>query len=136
MKQKKFVSKSNTPIQRFWEFMALQIDFNDLIRTTLDESSGNVGYIGLSPDGSRYHVVVPVDKQIARGIKAGNQVSEGAPFGGYKNWHYFYCSGYSRPSRYNDKEINNNRRKQAEKNAQSLVIFAAERHIEVKITPS
>ena len=53
--------------------MPLSIDFTDIVRATLDEDSGNEGYIGLSPDGRRYHVVVPVDRQIARGIKAGNR---------------------------------------------------------------
>ena len=113
--------------------MALPINFDELIRATLDDSSGNVGYIGLSPDGSRYHVVVPVDGQIARGIKAGNQVPEGVPFGGYKNWHYFNCSGYCRPSRYDEKEITEVRKRQAKANAQSLIAWAAERDIEVKI---
>jgi hypothetical protein len=113
--------------------MSLQIDFYDLIRATLDESSGNVGYIGLSPDGSRYHVVVPVDGQIARGLKAGNQVLGGAPFGGYKDWHYFYCQSYSRPTRYDEKEINKVRRTQAFANAQALIAWAAERAIEVII---
>jgi hypothetical protein len=111
--------------------MALPIDVNDLVRATLDESSGNVGYIGLSPDGSRYHVVVPVDGQIARGIKAGNQVLEGAPFGGYKNWHYFYCPGYCSPSRYDEKKINEVRRTKAFANGQALIAWAVEWGIEV-----
>lgn len=116
--------------------MILEIDFNDLIRATLDENSGNAGYIGLSPDGNRYHVVVPVDLQIARGIKAGNQVLDGAPFGGYKNWHYFYCSGYTRPSRYDETELNKIRQKQAAANAQRLIHWAAGLNIEVKIFPT
>jgi hypothetical protein len=113
--------------------MALAIPFNDIIRATLDENSGNAGYIGLSPDGSRYHVVVPVDRQIARGIKAGNPVLEGAPFGGYRNWHYFYCSGYTRPARYDETEINKMRRGQAAVNARRLIHWAAELNIEVEV---
>jgi hypothetical protein len=119
--------------QTIQQNMALQIDLNDLIRATLDEGSGNAGYIGLSPDGNRYHVVVPVDGQIARGIKAGNQVLEGAPFGGYKNWYYFYCTGYGRPSRHDEKIINEIRKRQAAANAESLIAWAAELHIEVVI---
>jgi hypothetical protein len=115
--------------------MTLAIAFDDIIRATLDENSGNTGYIGLSPDGNQYHVVVPVDHQIARGIKAGNQVLEGAPFGGYKNWHYFYCSGYTRPARYDEIEMNKIRREQAAVNARRLIHWAATLDIEVKVIP-
>ena len=113
--------------------MALVINLDDLIRATLDECSGNAGYIGLSPDGSRYHVVVPVDLQIARGIKAGNQVQHGPPFGGYKGWHYFYCPGYIRTAGYDEVEIKKARREQALSNARQLVIWAAELKIEVTV---
>ena len=78
--------------------MSLLIDFNDIFRATLDEDCGNEGYIGIAPDGGRYHVVVPVDRQIARGIKAGNRPQDGTPFGGYKDWRYFGCPGYKRPA--------------------------------------
>jgi hypothetical protein len=118
------------------EQWALEIDFSDLLRATLDEHSGNAGYIGLAPDGSRYHVVVPVDRQIARGLKAGNPVPEGAPFGGYKNWHYFYCSGYTGPVRYDEAEILKARREQALVNARRLITWAAGLKINVKIIPT
>jgi hypothetical protein len=114
----------------------LQIHFNDLVRATLDEDSGNVGYLGLSPDGLRYHVVVPVDRQIARGIKAGNPVPEGPPFGGYKNWYYFCCPGYRRPDRYEVKAIEKIRKEQALANARALMAWAAGLAITVEISPS
>lgn len=116
--------------------MTLLIDFNDIIRATLDEDCGNEGYIGLSPDGGRYHVVVPVDRQIARGIKAGNRPQDGTPFGGYKNWHYFCCLGYKRPARYNEAEIQKVRKKQAGTNAQHLKAWAAGMQIGVEIKAS
>jgi len=55
---------------------------------------GNEGYIGIAPDGSQYHVVVPVDRQIARGLKFWFPPDDGTPFGGYKDWHYFACLPY------------------------------------------
>ena len=69
----------------------LRIRFSDLWRTTLDEACGNVGFIGISADGREYHVVVPVDMQIARGVKGGNRPTDGTPFGGYRGWRYFRC---------------------------------------------
>ena len=71
--------------------MKLVMKRSDVLRATLADDCGNVGFIGLAPDGSAYHVVVPVDLQLARGIKAGNQPTDGTPFGGYKGWNYFEC---------------------------------------------
>ena len=69
----------------------LRIKFSDLYRATLPARSGNEGWIGVSPDGDAFHVVVPVDTQIARGVMACNRPSDGTPFGGYANWLYFRC---------------------------------------------
>jgi hypothetical protein len=115
--------------------MPLPIDFNDIIRATLDEDCGNEGYIGIAPDGSRYHVVVPVDRQIARGIKAGNCPQDGTPFGGYKDWAYFCCLGYKRSAVYIEAEIQKIRMKQAGINALLFKAWAAERQIIVEIGP-
>jgi hypothetical protein len=112
--------------------MALPIDFNDVIRATLDDDCGNRGYIGIAPDGCCYHVVVPVDRQIARGIKAGIRPQDGTPFGGYKDWRYFCCPGYQRPTVYNEAEIQKARMKQAGINARLLKAWAAERQITVE----
>jgi hypothetical protein len=70
------------------------IAFNDVRRATLPVRSGNVGWIGVSPDGTDYHVVVPVDIQIARGVMACNRPDDGTPFGGYSGWLYFECAPY------------------------------------------
>lgn len=67
------------------------IPASDFWRATQAENCGNVGFIGLAPDGSAHHVVVPVDIQIARGVKACNRPTDGTPFGGYREWHYFEC---------------------------------------------
>jgi hypothetical protein len=113
--------------------MVLKIDFNDILRATLDEACGNEGYIGISPDGSRYHVVVPVDRQIARGVKAGNRPLDGTPFGGYKEWHYFCCGTFPLPERYAPESVPAGRRRQAEENALILKSWAAGLKLEVEI---
>ncbi len=74
--------------------MAMRIDFQDVIRATLPVGSGNEGWIGVSPSGDDYHVVVPVDVQIAKGVMACNLPTDGTPFGGYSGWLYFRCPPY------------------------------------------
>jgi hypothetical protein len=113
--------------------MPLLIDFNDIVRATLDAECGNEGYIGISPDGDRYHVVVPVDRQIARGVKAGNNPAGPTPFGGYTDWQYFACLTYNRPSRYDQAEILRARQSQAKVNAQFLLAWAEQLDISVEV---
>ncbi|MBA4392004.1 MAG: hypothetical protein C0407_00460 [Desulfobacca sp.] len=113
--------------------MTLVIEFKDIIRATLETECGNEGYIGLSPDGQRYHVVVPVDRQIARGLKAGNPPLDETPFGGYKDWPYFCCLGYSRPIRYDETDIRKVRMKQARVNAILLKSWTEQINIPVEV---
>ena len=125
------------PRQRFFlifKIMHLKIDFDDLLRATLDDACGNEGYIGLSPDGRQYHVVVPVDRQIARGVKAGNRPLDGTPFGGYKGWHYFCCGTFLLPEPYSPERVQADRRKQAKENALILKSRAAGLKLEVEVT--
>lgn len=72
----------------------LRIKVKDIGRATLPLRSGNEGWIGVSPKGDNYHVVVPVDTQIARGVMACNRPTDGTPFGGYAGWLYFRCPPY------------------------------------------
>jgi hypothetical protein len=72
----------------------LGIRLSDLFRATLADGCGSEGFIGISPEGSQYHVVVPVDRQMARGLKFWAQPADGTPFGGYVGWHYFVCLTY------------------------------------------
>jgi hypothetical protein len=72
----------------------LGIKKSDVRRATLPLGSGNEGWLGFSPDGNRYHVVVPVDVQIARGVMACNRPNDGTPFGGYTGWLYIRCEPY------------------------------------------
>jgi hypothetical protein len=104
--------------------MILEIDFKDMVRATLSDVCGSVGYLGISPDGLQYHVVVPVDPQIARGIKAGNKPSDATPFGGFTGWHYFCCPGYSLPARIAEADIQQIRQEQARDNIQALKDWA------------
>ena len=106
--------------------MTLTVRNADILRATLPAFCGNTGYLGFAPDGSAYHVVVPVDEQIARGIKAGNRPDDGTPFGGYRQWLYFQCCPY-------ETEISGARKAQASANAAVLTAWAAERNIFVEI---
>lgn len=72
----------------------LAIKLSDLFRATMPDDCGNEGFIGIAADGAQYHVVVPVDRQIARGLKFWVHPEDGTPFGGYKNWNYFCCLTY------------------------------------------
>ena len=106
--------------------MTLKVRQSDILRATLPAHSGNTGYLGFASDGSAYHVVVPVDEQIARGIKAGNRPDDGAPFGGYRGWCYFQCCPY-------EAETSGAREAQANANTAVLIAWAAERNIFVEI---
>ena len=77
-------------------------------------------------------MVVPVDLQIARGIKAGNRPLDGTPFGGIKTgiilgvW-FFLC-----PKKVDPGKIQARRIAQAEANALLLRAWAAEWYIELE----
>ncbi len=72
----------------------LKIKQFDIERATLPISSGNEGWIGVAPSGEAYHIVVPVDTQIARGVNACNMPTDGTPFGGYSGWIYLRVTPY------------------------------------------
>lgn len=72
----------------------MSIRLSDLWRATLADYTGNEGYIGIDPEGVRYHIIVPVDRQIARSVRAGIPPEDGTPFGGYAGWRYFGCLPY------------------------------------------
>ncbi len=106
--------------------MTLTVRRSDILRATLPAFCGNTGYLGFAPDGSAYHVVVPVDEQIARGIKAGNRPDDGTPFGGYRKWFYFQCCPY-------ESEESGARESQASANTAVLIAWATERNIFLEI---
>ncbi len=107
------------------------VKVSDIWRATLEEPCGNVGFIGISGDGSKYHVVVPVDLQIARGVKACNRPEDGTPFGGYKGWRYFQCEPYGSVGRPDmDREA---RQAMALENGLALGKWAAEMGVALEI---
>lgn len=99
----------------------LRVRFQDVLRATLPIRSGNEGWIGVSPKGDDYHVVVPVDLQIARGVMACNRPTDGTPFGGYARWLYFRCPPYEDEG----KDDTLKRAEQAEKTSRELVRWLA-----------
>lgn len=101
--------------------MNLNIKLSAVQRATLWTHSGNEGWIGVEPFGKAYHVIVPVDVQIARGVMACNKPTDGTPFGGYSNWIYFRCQPY-------DSDIDNEtlRLEQAKKNLSDLLARLAQ----------
>lgn len=110
----------------------LEIKSSDMWRVTLSDQCGNVGYVGISPEGNKYHVVVPVDLQIARGVKAGNKPVDGTPFGGYKDWNYFQCQPYNgiQESVHSEKRA---RLYESRQNGKRLVKWAREKGWNVEI---
>jgi hypothetical protein len=109
----------------------IKIDFIDIERATLPVRSGNEGWIGVSPKGNNYHVVVPVDVQIARGVMAGNRPTDGTPFGGYSGWLYFRCPPYED----DDKDNPALRKASAGDTAKALVKWLADYGVEAKCEP-
>ena len=109
------------------ETVPLQVKKSDVFRATLADDCGNIGFLGIAPDASAYHVVVPVDLQLARGVKAMNQPDDGTPFGGYRGWHYYECCPYTKA------EENSERRHQVESNAKLLTMWIRQFGLEITI---
>jgi hypothetical protein len=107
----------------------LQLKIQDILRATLPEHSGNEGWIGVSPKGDAYHVVVPVDVQIARGVMACNRPTDGTPFGGYSGWLYFRCPPYDETPGHESRS----REEQALKTAADLIRFLKSYDIESEL---
>jgi hypothetical protein len=99
----------------------LLIKIEDIGRATLPSRSGNEGWIGVSPGGDAYHVVTPVDVQLARGVMACNRPTDGTPFGGYSSWLYFRCEPYEEEGA-PEQEARN---RQVRKNATDLINWLA-----------
>lgn len=111
----------------------LRIDFADILRATLPIRSGNEGWIGVSPTGDYYHIVVPVDRQIARGVMAGNLPTDGTPFGGYSGWLYYRCAPFDDDDQAGE-AIEERRREQARTTGAALVTWLASYDVEAEIS--
>jgi hypothetical protein len=110
----------------------LSISAADLLRATLAIASGNEGWIGVSPHGEAYHIVVPVDSQIARGVMACNRPTDGTPFGGYSGWLYFRCPPYEQES-LDLAEDRREREDRARRTANSLTQWLAEHGVNATV---
>ena len=99
----------------------------DVWRATLADDCGNIGFLGFAPEGSAYHVVAPVDLQLARSVKAGLRPLDGTPFGGYRGWLYFACAPYPAGSE-------ENRRFFVAANVEALLGWAAAKGLNVTVT--
>ncbi len=113
----------------------LRIRFRDILRATLPLRSGNEGWVGVAPMGDDYHVVVPVDLQIARGVMACNCPTDGTPFGGYTGWLYFRCPPYEEEA----EDETPLREEWARNTAEQLIIWLTSYGIEAELlmdTPS
>ena len=110
----------------------LLIKIEDIRRATLPSRSGNEGWIGVSPRGDAYHVVTPVDVQLARGVMACNRPTDGTPFGGYSSWLYFRCESYEDEGTSEQEALN----RQVHKNASDLIDWLALYGIEAQLKSS
>lgn len=110
----------------------LEIRLSDLFRATLPDECGNDGYLGIAPDGSRYHVVVPVDRKISRGLKFWINPADGTPFGGYKDWHYFRCLTYGASPLEPEKDLTE-RRERARQNGRLVQKWAQSAGLPIRI---
>ncbi len=113
----------------------LRIKFSDLLRSTLPVRSGNEGWIGVSPHGDKYHVVVPVDTQIARGVMACNRPTDGTPFGGYANWLYFRCLPFEYDGE-DEADFEDARTQKVRETGRDVVVWLASYGVEAEVDDS
>lgn len=79
--------------------MALSFTMEDLVRATLPSGWGQVGFVGVSPGGDSYHVLAPVDLDLAEGTFRMALHGLAEPLGGRPGWRYYYCRTYDPPPR-------------------------------------
>lgn len=105
----------------------MKIKLNDIYRATLATHTGNEGWVGVDSSGQIYHVITPVDTQIAKGVMACNRPNDGTPFGGYSNWLYHRCRPYC--SDVDDEAL---RLAQAETNLSDIICWLSQYGIEAQ----
>ncbi len=80
--------------------MALSLALTDVVRATLPQGHGHVGFIGLAPDGEAYHLLTPVDLEQAQVLcAAAGSGGEPAPpeLELRPGWRYLPCRTYQPP---------------------------------------
>ncbi|MFH1035476.1 MAG: hypothetical protein V1806_13285 [Pseudomonadota bacterium] len=77
--------------------MALRFRLNDLLRATLPQGQGWVGLVGVEPGGRDYHVLAPVELELALGLMRLGWAGQWRALGGRQGWHYRPCRAYAPP---------------------------------------
>lgn len=77
--------------------MALIFRLADLVAATLPQGQGWVGLVGVEPGGRAYHVLAPVDLELAQGLGPAALAGQAQALGGRPGWHYRLCRGYPPP---------------------------------------
>jgi hypothetical protein len=76
--------------------MGLVLPLQTVVRATLPAGRGQVGLVGVSPDGTSCHAWAPVEVAAARAV-APPVGADPALFGGRPGWRYRYCPTYDPP---------------------------------------
>ncbi|MBI5524482.1 MAG: hypothetical protein HY910_17795 [Desulfarculus sp.] len=77
--------------------MALRFAMSDLVRATLPQGQGWVGLVGVEPAGRAYHVLAPVDLDLAWGLMRLGLLDQARELGGHPGWRYRLCPAYAPP---------------------------------------
>lgn len=80
--------------------MAFRLSMEDMIRATLPSGWGYVGFLGVSPAGDSYHVLAPVEVDLAADIFIMALDGLAEPMGGRPGWRYYYCHTYEPPPKH------------------------------------
>jgi hypothetical protein len=112
--------------------MALCFRLADLLRATLPQGQGWVGLVGVEPGGRDYHVLAPVELELARGLMCLGLAGQGRELGGRPGWHYRLCHAYAPPPPRDQRppplaEFRSARRAQALATGRELLAWAARR---------
>ena len=79
--------------------MGLTFSLDDLVKATLPSGWGQAGFVGVSPKGDSYHVLVPVELDLASETFRMALDGWAEPMGGRPDWRYYYCRTYEPPPR-------------------------------------
>lgn len=77
--------------------MALVLALKDLVKATLPQGYGRVGFIGVAPAGEAYHVLSPVEMIWARAVSVWGAEGRLDQGGARLTWRYHLCRPYLPP---------------------------------------
>lgn len=109
--------------------MALLFYLRDVLKATLPQGYGHVGFIGVAPEGREYHVLSPVELDLALGAVVTTGSGDGLTLGGHAHWSYLLCQTYRPPPPSasggpDQAQVSQARLRQARFNGQRLVSWA------------